>query len=107
MGRRVVYLDPALLRSLVDQGMTWHMHVCAGLSDDAIFVHAWYFPPTGKLALVFESSAWPETPEGEPYPVIDAKVALVGWRETEAEFKAASPPARAFRPVDYQTNEEL
>lgn len=106
MGKRIIYLDPAILRSLVDQDMTWHLHVCVGVPDDATFVHAWCFPPTEKLALVFESPAWPETPEGEPYPVIDAVVASVGWHETEAEFRADQDPMLPMGKVNCHTNQE-
>ena len=96
MGKRIVLLDPAILRTLVEEGMTWHLHIKTGLPDDATFCHAWMEGgpgDTSTLALVFTSATWSETPEGEAYPTVPVEIASLGWHETEAEFLADQHPA--------------
>jgi hypothetical protein len=75
MGQKVVYITTDLLTKIIRQGAENHTRVVEGLPSDAKLVRiipdysvGWEVNQA-RLALVYESSEWPELSEGSVLPI--------------------------------------
>lgn len=72
--RKVVAIRAAFLRGLLTDQAHAYGVVKDALPADIVIVDARMSPDGQSLLLFVESKSFPETPEGQPYPVIQPEI---------------------------------